>query len=1086
LKIRPIYFDSLFVIFLELILLGVYSFGPTPNQFPFLLTYSLHSYFFRNISQFFLVMYIPYLPELIFHLTNVSMSFFLGLSILWIPSLLVLIWLIREFFSKIIRLQSFHFYYSYLPILFTVFMPHTLIEIFSFNGSHFFSTLSQIFIMFISILSGIAFFLSGRKFFLLITLVSVLLVNVQTFSTSLFLVSILLLISVVFLQRRKVYSLRAILLAFIAVIASMVYLYASFGVSSFPYGNLAIPNIGPTDPNFRVFLLSIFSHDRGLWNIFTMQNYVNDPYFPRYYPDILYSIILFVITLISLLPLFYFNKRLRKAGITIYILLVGLELLNSLANPFISLIFPQNIGIFYDISYIFNNNLVFYDPLQIVVSLSFIFSILSLPDFLKFMKAHTREIFEFNFKILNKKLILYWRPAMAIIFAVVMVSPLVSFSVNHGAQNPVPYQDYEPFVSYFENHKNASVYFDNSVTSQIITLIESDSYSLSNPELSPDQAYPLSTAMQLYGEVSHPLQSSYLDYILTIFGYNYYATSNLSRYLELSSSGLFSVVLNYSGLQVLKITKPIFPSNLYLMSSSASVLIELIDNFKIFPTWIYSPYLLNISSLEKLYSENSTVYMPAFDNQYKFFIYLKNTKLLIPAQYSDNTYYTNQWEIGYLPPYAQDTWTQNIADLGNYTYQSEVNVNYGFIYSSQKNVSLSVDYSLSSGSYEVLANTLHSNVGGTLSISAGGNVIEFNTKSNDSYFTDSKLFEVNSSGKINVVFKNIDGFNTVGYLEFVPISTFNEYKPLFEDYANKSTIYSVFDYFGEIATYNISISTEIVDKSLTYEQSISIPMTLRGLNRNLSNMLISNQDGDLIPAFIQSINNDNAAVWIRLQGEFNRTLKILIFKSKLNLFGQYLGESPVLSPVYGEYFNAPLIFGTGNAWDWVNSYQGWNSPNSSATVINDGVHVYNGLDGGVYLQRNIMPGTAFTVFGWTENGTVIQFNGYQDSNDSKGDGFGFVGGNGYYDLQEYPIFTKQINVPEQKYLNYTFTLIENFNNTAEALINNTLYDSSQQYIPEYNINYIYLREAINDPQYFEYGFLKTIPVQNIMPIVTIS
>jgi len=258
------------------------------------------------------------------------------------------------------------------------------------------------------------------------------------------------------------------------------------------------------------------------------------------------------------------------------------------------------------------------------------------------------------------------------------------------------------------------------------------------------------------------------------------------------------------------------------------------------------------------------------------------------------------------------------------------------------------------------------------------------------------------------------------------------------------------------------------------------------LNKNLSNMLISNQNCDLIPAWIQSINNNNATVYVRLHGEFNRTMKILIFNNKLNLFGQYLGEAPALSSVYGEYFNAPLVFGSGNAWDWADSYQGWSSTNSSATVIDNGVHVYNGIAGGIYLSRNIAPGTAFTLYGWTENSTVIMFNGYQDSNDSKGDSFGFVGGNGYYDLQEYPVFTTQINVPEQQYLNYTFTLIENYNNTAEALINSKMYDTSQQFVSEYNISYIFAREATNDPQYYEYGFLRTIPVQNIMPIVTIK
>ena len=85
------------------------------------------------------------------------------------------------------------------------------------------------------------------------------------------------------------------------------------------------------------------------------------------------------------------------------------------------------------------------------------------------------------------------------------------------------------------------------------------------------------------------------------------------------------------------------------------------NTFKEFPDWIYSPYLLNLKSLEELYSSGKNVYMPNFDNPRKFFVYVNDTKALIPTQYSDNTYFSNKWEIGYLPAYPQETWGQNIA-----------------------------------------------------------------------------------------------------------------------------------------------------------------------------------------------------------------------------------------------------------------------------------------------------------------------------------------------------------------------------------------------------------------------------------------
>lgn len=1088
---RALFFDLAFLMLIEMILLSVYILGPTPNQFPFLFVNSLKTYFFQNTSQFFAIMFIPYLPEILIRISNVNMAMFLGLSIVWVPSIYLLVWLIRKFFYEILHVAWFKFYYAYIPIIFTLFVPHTLLEIFTFNGSHLFSTLSQIFLMSIAILSGISFYLSGKKRYLLLSLVSVLLVNIQTFTMSFFLVSALLLIFSVTLDGKFRAMSRAVILVGVAAIGSFIYLYASHNVVLFPYSNLSLPIIGPTDPNFRVFILSTFSRSRGIWNILTMQNYVNDPYFPLYYPSFLYSIMLFLITVASLFPFFIFNRSLRRKIFPVYLTLLSLEVLNAVANPFISLVFPQNISIFYDLSYIFNNNTVFYYPMQILAALMFLFSCISIPDFIKWVKKHIANYVYIDIHPIYRRGIQYSKPVASIILILVLASPLISYSLNHGGGNPAPYDQYEPFVSYFQHQQNPSVYFDSNSENYLLSLIQSNSASISNPQLSVDQSVPLSYAMAFYNKVQTELQPEYMSYILTTFGYNFFATSNFTLSSQLNASGYFSIVLNYSGIQVLKVMNPVVPENYVLMSSSASTLINLVNTFKVFPDWIYSPYLLNLKSLEEIYASGRHVYMQNYDSPAKFYAYVNGTKVLIPAQYSDNTYYSNQWEIGYLPIYAQETWGQNIAGLNNYSYQSELNVNYGYIYASENNVSMKVMYELPVGSYEVYANTLFSNKGGKIEISVGGDTAGIRTLTNNSYFSDKPIGIITSSGAVNVDFNNINGLNTVGYLLFVPVKVYDLYQGLFSSYANESSIMSLYRSVGLVNEMNISVTPGVAAPNLTYDQEIRIPANLYGINMNFSNILITEENGDPIAAWIQEVHNGMGNFWISVNGEINRTLRLLVFNKSVNLFGAYLGENPSMSAIYGGYFNAPSVFGKGNAWDWTDSYQGWSLFNASSIYVNDGVHVVgqiNGsetIDGDIYLPDRNLTGTQFSVYGWRENGTVIQPN---IINHGSFYGYGWFGSSPYA-VQKYPVFTHNVNVSGGYEKFYTFGITAYTNGSVVASISNSTIGASY-----YPVNYtsfksfatIIMRESINNPQYYEYAFIRKLPLDNIMPLAVIG
>ena len=1089
-KYRAIYFDLIFVSLIELLFLLVYLHGPTPNEFPFDFPNGFQSYFFNNISQFFVVMYIPYLPEYLFNIYNLNISMFLGLSILWIPSILVLIWLIRQLFVRVLTIQNFKYYYAYVPILFTLFMPHTLIEIFTYNGSHFYSALSEFFLMFISILSGILFYILGEKKFIAIALVSILLINYQTFSFSFFLVSLLLLIFSVFAHNRGKTAFRSFLLIIIAMIASLVYLYANHLTIIFPYNNLSIPNIGPTDPNLKVFVLSVFSKSRGIWNVFTMQNYVNDPYFPLYYSHYIYDTILFIITSISLFPFLFFNKKIAKVGAPIYLSLIGLEFMNYFANPFISLVSPQHINIFYDLSYVTNNNLVFYDPLQILAAISFLMSILSMPNFVRLINKHLHRFLNIKTNgIMNHWIKKYWRPIIAILFAILMVSPLVANIVQTpSSTNPVPYEDYKPFVVYFSNQKNASVYFDMASSNQLLSILQQNMYMIENPHLVPDQTYPFTTAMSLLHSVKESEQAKYIDYLLSTFGYNFIVTSNSSLSGVLINSGLFSMEVNHSGVQVLEISKIVNQSKLVLMSSSVTTLINLVNNYGIFPRWIYSPYLLNLNSIKSIFSSDTPVYAPNYTTSQDLFPYVNGSSYLIPATYTSNSYYSTKWKIGYLPTYPQETWGQNIASLKNYSYQSELNVNYGYIFTSTPNVSMQIHYSLPKGNYAVLINYLKSNIGGKFSISMPGNTKYIYTNSSSSDFVTKYLESYTSSGIVNVNISNIVGFNTIAYMTFVPYSSYSAFLPVFNSYINSSSVYSIYSYLGIKNVYNISITAPYNGNNLTYQQLLVLNLTQNsfGVNSNLSNILFTYTDGKPIYAFISSISTNtthNADIWLRLSGEQDRVLHLLVFDRDVSLLGGYIGEAPSISPIYGEYFNAPLVFGNSNspnAWDWATSLQGWNNVNGSAPAYaHDGVYV-NGtldgkptIDGGIYLPSAVLNGTSFNLYGWTENNTVLEIRG-----------IGFAGTSPYA-IQDYSAgWTESISVYGGKGMFYNFTVNRLTNSTITMYINGTQYIYSSDPYPVDSgsqANWILLRETTDNPQYYEYAFIRTLPISGIMP-----
>lgn len=1099
-KVRQLIYDSLVVIIIEISLLFVYLKGPIPFYWGFPFTNPIIHNFYTSIGQFSAVSILPNIPQLVFRITDLKISMFLGLSLLWVPSILLSIWLTRVLLNEMHLKQ--YLYLSYLPVLFIIFSPHTLYELFSFDATHMFVAMSQVFFMYASILSGIIFYYTGRWRFIIAALISILLVNYPNFPLSYFIVFLLFFFFSLLQPSRLSHLLRSLYLICISIFVAFIGISGGFSIvpgSQFPYGNLNIPSFFATiDPSYRVILIVDEIH-KNLLSVLTFQNFINGPFSPEFIPNEMYTSILLIIGFMTFIPFFILLRSKRRLLLPLYLSFISFEILDVFGNPSISLIWPQHISIFYVVSLLFNNNIVFYYPLKIIASLLFLFSSVSIAKllnrfFIPKLKLHRDNKIRSGGTTPRRRICAPELVKIATLAAVVlvMISPMTTYAIYSTPDNQ-GYNSMEVFYAYFDGVKDPSIYFKTASNNLVMEkIIDSSIFGyVDNPEIAPEQSYPMSLAMSMYSQVEPSLQSEFINYIMNTFNYNYIVTDSSSFAHLLSNSSFFSLGIRYNWLYIFKVSKEEYDSREVLLTSSATQLISFVNFYRIFPEWIYSPYLLNMSSLKGIF-ENDSVYSPSYVTPYSYFIHVNDLSVIIPARYTDNTYYSDIWKTGYFITVSQATWAQNIQFMNNYQYQNDINENYGLIYTEDRGASLHLSYDAPEGNYFAIARLLLSNAGGSLNISINGMQHSITTTSaNASYFEYVPLGNVSSNGRIQVTVTNVAGFNSVNAILLVPWQTFSVYIQRFEKYSTLS-VPPGSPPPSPLAKYPISIVPNVSDPQLIYEQEINVSSRETNLiNGNWTNIAFEYPDGSIIPAWIQyySSNMKYAIIWLRIVGQMKSTIYLLVYNSTTNLMSQtgFLGEAPDLSPIYGEYFNAPVVFGIGNAWDWRSSLEGWFYTNSSATYVDSGIHVYNGTDGGIYLNRNIPAGSAFSVYGWTENGTVIQINGYSNENNTRGVGYGWVGGNGFYDLQEYPFFTYNVSVPEERYLNYIFADEILYNNTAESFINGTAYHYPLDPYPTiYNVSYILVREASNDPQYYEYAFLRTLPLGNFMPYATIE
>jgi hypothetical protein len=103
------------------------------------------------------------------------------------------------------------------------------------------------------------------------------------------------------------------------------------------------------------------------------------------------------------------------------------------------------------------------------------------------------------------------------------------------------------------------------------------------------------------------------------------------------------------------------------------------------------------------------------------------------------------------------------------------------------------------------------------------------------------------------------------------------------------------------------------------------------LNSDLSNLRFV-YNGQYIPAWLESINNGTATIWIKMPVSIpaNSSITLNLYANPgLNFDGVYWGEAPQLSPIYGQYDNGANVF------NFYTNYAGTSVPNGFA-IANDG------------------------------------------------------------------------------------------------------------------------------------------------------
>ena len=192
--------------------------------------------------------------------------------------------------------------------------------------------------------------------------------------------------------------------------------------------------------------------------------------------------------------------------------------------------------------------------------------------------------------------------------------------------------------------------------------------------------------------------------------------------------------------------------------------------------------------------------------------------------------------------------------------------------------------------------------------------------------------------------------------------------------------------------FQINITnTQNTATPVPFQQMVQLPISQLGLInpyiRNIGSLRFS-YNGSYIPAWLESISNGVATIWVKLPVSIPANSSITIdmeVNPSLNFDGVYWGEAPQLSPIYGQYDNGNSVFptlyqnfqGTSVPSGWVSN--GTVTINNGATVSFGGYLITSstyGLNPSQILDAGFITPTANAGNAWYQIGYVSQSGGF--------------------------------------------------------------------------------------------------------------
>jgi len=187
--------------------------------------------------------------------------------------------------------------------------------------------------------------------------------------------------------------------------------------------------------------------------------------------------------------------------------------------------------------------------------------------------------------------------------------------------------------------------------------------------------------------------------------------------------------------------------------------------------------------------------------------------------------------------------------------------------------------------------------------------------------------------------------------------------------------------------FQINITnTQNTATPVPFQQMIQLPISQLGLInpyvRNIGPLRFS-YNGSYIPAWLESINNGTATIWVKLPVSIPANSSITIdmkVDPTLNFDGNYWGENPLLSSTYGQYDDGSNVFNFYDNFVGTTLNSKWTSGTSGGSyTVNNGLTItlpYNAASGSyVYVSTS-----SYTVTSAQIIESYANLNGFNTTN----------------------------------------------------------------------------------------------------------